>query len=364
MEIIKKDYIKNTDVKVLDCTIRDGGYVNNWNFTDEQVHECYIACQKSKVDYMEIGFRNIKKKELLDKYGDSFFCDEKYINNIIGNNDTYELYNHRCKICVMVTINAFDINDFIEKKNSKIDMIRVLMAYHGLNKGNDEILNTEQLLDGIRQINQLIELGYDVSFNIGRIDKLNYEQLDELCKNISSTKIKYFTIADTYGSVDHDYIEVIIPYIVSLFNKYNSNIEVGFHAHDNMCNATSKTLYSIKYGVNIIDGCMLGYGRGSGNAKTELLLMDLNKNYNRNNEFIYVIDYADKYLFSYKECVHQSSYNIIYILTSYFGCHVSYAIDIIEKYEKINIIDIYNKFKKIKEEGKNMFYYDGLFLKI
>ena len=72
------------NIKILDCTIRDGGYVNDWKFTDEQVRQCYIACTNSNVDYMEIGFRNFKKPDLLAKYGKPFFCEEHYLNDIIG----------------------------------------------------------------------------------------------------------------------------------------------------------------------------------------------------------------------------------------------------------------------------------------
>uniref|UniRef100_A0A6C0EVD6 Pyruvate carboxyltransferase domain-containing protein n=1 Tax=viral metagenome TaxID=1070528 RepID=A0A6C0EVD6_9ZZZZ len=346
------------NIELLDCTIRDGGYVNDWNFTDEQIRECYIACSKSNVDYMEIGFRNFGKMKLLNKYGPTFFCDEEYINNTIGDLSG-------CKLAVMVTINAFDINDFVPKSQSKISMVRVLMAYHGSKNKDDSILDVSQLMDGINQINMLIELGYEVSFNIGRIDKMDKSQLYEVCKLLSQTKIKYFTMADTYGSIDLDNIEKLIPYIKFLFEDlFHSNIKIGFHAHDNMSNGTCKALQSIKYGASIIDGCILGYGRGSGNAKTELIMMDLNKNYNKNYDFINMIEYGDNHIIHYKECNNNLCYNVVYALSSYFGCHVTYAIDIIENYDKMQIRDIYNTFKKLKELKKHMFYWEDLFMKI
>ena len=282
-------------MKLLDCTIRDGGYVNDWNFTEEQIRECYLACSNSGVDYMEIGFRNFKKPELLNKYGPSFFCEEEYLNKVIGD-------INGCKLAVMVTINAFDMKDFVPKSESKISMVRVLMAYHGSKNKSDDILDIQQLLDGVKQIEQLIDLGYEVSFNIGRIDKMSKQQLYEVCKILSATKISYFTMADTYGSVDLDYIEKLIPYIKFLFNDvFETYIKIGFHSHDNMSNGTCKALYSLKYGADIIDGCILGYGRGSGNAKTELIMMDLNKNYKKTYDFIRVVEYGDKYLINYKE---------------------------------------------------------------
>jgi 4-hydroxy 2-oxovalerate aldolase len=341
------------NIKLLDCTIRDGGYVNNWNFSDEQVRACYNACLTSGVEYMEIGFRNFKKPEFLKKYGKTFFCDEDYLNELVGDSD-------ECKLAVMVTIDAFDINDFVPKEQSKISLVRVLMAYHGAKNGNDNILDIKQLENGIIQINELIKLGYDVSFNIGRIDKISNEQLYEVCKLLSQTKIKYFTMADTYGSVDLDDIEKLVPYVKNLFNNEfgNKNIEIGFHAHDNCSNATCKAIHSLKFGATIIDGCSLGFGRGSGNAKMELLMMNLNKNYNKNYDFINIIAFGDKYLIDYKQCSNNLCYNVVYALSSYFGCHITYAIDIIEKYDKLDVKDIYNVFKKMKELNMDMFYWN------
>jgi len=345
-------------MKLLDCTIRDGGYVNDWNFTEEQIRECYLACSNAGVDYMEIGFRNFKKPDLLNKYGPSFFCEEEYLNKVIGD-------INGCKLAVMVTINAFDMKDFVPKSESKISMVRVLMAYHGSKNKSDDVLDIQQLLDGVNQIEQLIDLGYEVSFNIGRIDKMSKQQLYEVCKILSATKISYFTMADTYGSVDLDYIEKLIPYIKFLFNDvFETDIKIGFHSHDNMSNGTCKALYSLKYGADMIDGCILGYGRGSGNAKTELIMMDLNKNYKKTYDFIRVVEYGDKYLINYKECLNNLCYNVVYALSSYFGCHVTYAIDIVENYEKMEIRDIYIVFKKLKEQNKHMFYWDKLFMEI
>jgi len=349
-------------IELLDCTIRDGGYVNDWKFSDEQMIECYEACSNSGVDYMEIGFRNFKKKDFLEKFGPSFFCEEEYINRIIGDLDK----NSNCKLAVMVTINAFNIADFIPKEKSKISLVRVLMAYHGSKNKSDDELDIKQLMDGVEQMNQLIDLGYDISFNIGRIDKISRNQLYTVCKILSELKIKYFTMADTYGSVDLDYIEKLIPYVNFLFKDVfkNNEIKIGFHAHDNCSNATCKALYSLKFGATMIDGCVLGYGRGSGNAKTELIMMDLNKNHDMNYDLINIIKFGDKYLINYKECLNNLCYNIVYALCSYFGCHVTYAIDIVENYEKMDIRDIYNVFKKLKEMNKNMFYWDKLFMEI
>jgi isopropylmalate/homocitrate/citramalate synthase len=304
---------------------------------------------------MEIGFRNKKSASALQKYGATYFCTDEFVNKIVAD------VPNGSKVAVMVTINEFDFADFVPASESNIKLVRVLMAYHGGKNGDDEVLDLKQLNEGILQINKLTDLGYEVAFNIGRIDKVSFSQLYEVCKLVSSTRIKYFVMADTYGSVELDYIETLIPFVKNTFRELESNVEVGFHAHDNCANATSKALYSLKFGASIIDGCMLGFGRGSGNAKTELLTMNLNKHKNRNYNIVPLLSYGDIYISSYKECKHHVSYNLVYAIAAYIGCHISYAIDIIEKYDKLDIVDVYNAFLHIKAQNKHMFYNDKLF---
>lgn len=343
-------------VKILDCTIRDGGYINDWKFTDEQVRECYKSCSLSNVDYMEIGFRNIWNEKNASKYGSTYFCKEEYLNSILDGIES------KCKLAVMVTINEFDIDDFCDKKDSKVDLVRVLMAYHGGKNIGDDILDTEQLRSGIKQSKLLIERGYEVSFNIGRIDKVSKEQLYTICEEISKTDIKYFYIADTYGSVDSKFIKETIPYIRYLFQDVfkNTKIEIGFHAHDNFGNATAKALLSLEYGANILDGCVFGFGRGSGNAKTELLMIELNKDYTKPYIFQHAMHFGNEHIMHYKECTNNLCYNIIYVLSAYFGAHVNYAIDIIEKHAPMKVVDIYDFFVYLKNNNKHIFYYPNI----
>jgi len=333
-------------VKLLDCTLRDGGYVNDWKFTDEQVSECYTACSDAGIDFIEIGFRNRKTEANLRKYGSTFFCTEEFINRVIKRDGS--------DVTVMVTINEFDIADFVPANQSKIKMVRILMAYHGGKNGDDNTLDIKQLTDGIAQIKSLVDLGYKVSFNLGRIDKLRKDQIKEVCFLLKQTSISYFVMADTYGSVTLDIVEELIPYVRSLLPQH---IDVGFHAHDNCSNGTAKALHSLKFGADIVDGCVLGFGRGSGNAKTELLIME-NKKYN----LLPILQFGDKHIVSYKDCVGITSYNIVYALASYFGCHVSYAIDIIEKHNKLDISDIFTTFQYMKNTKVHNFYNEHRFM--
>jgi 4-hydroxy 2-oxovalerate aldolase len=303
---------------------------------------------------MEIGFRN--KKNDVEDYGPTYYCAESYINSLLQG------LNGQCQIAVMVTINQFDFNDFVPCCESKISMVRVLMAYHGIKNVTDKELDMKTLQDGVQQIEKLVDLGYEVCFNLGRIDKLTCDQLYTVCSVMSKTRIKYFYMADTYGSLDLEKIEKLIPMVVNFFKHdfNNSYIEIGFHAHDNCSDGTVKALYSSKFGVSILDGCALGFGRGSGNAKTELLLMKLYTD----SKFIHIMDFGNRYIESYKNCKNNTSYNIIYAICAYLGCHVSYAIDIIHTYPEYDILKIYNTLIILKNMDKHMFFHNELFIQL
>jgi 4-hydroxy 2-oxovalerate aldolase len=351
--------IKINQTKLLDCTIRDGGYVNDWNFTQEQMRELYVSLNNANIDYMEIGFKTIKKPEYLKKFGPQYFSEEEYINSTFG--DIYQ--ENGCKLAIMCQLDIMDINDFVPKKDSLISMVRVLQAYHGFKEKSDEIIDIDLLQKGLVIIKQLSDLGYEVCFNIGRIDKISFEQLHEICERLATTNITYFYMADTYGSTDLWSVEKYVKYVKNLFcNEFGRNdIKIGFHAHNNYQSASMKSMYALKCGAEIIDGCVHGFGRGSGNAITELLMIDMNKNCEKNYDFIHVLKYGEDHLTLFKNNGDILSYSqIIYILSAYYGMHVNYAVEIIEKYEKIDILKINNVFKKIHDENKHMFFFSKL----
>ena len=118
---------KRTDkISLLDCTIRDGGYRNNWEFSDEEVLDCYKAVTEAGYEYFEIGFRTNKK--LLENKGKWCYSPEDDINKI------YQKYNG-CKIVVMAKIGTVTIDDFIKKNKSNVSMVRVLLARSTLENG-------------------------------------------------------------------------------------------------------------------------------------------------------------------------------------------------------------------------------------
>lgn len=328
-------------MKVLDCTIRDGGYVNNWFFSKDNVVQCYEACKEAKVDYFELGFR--RKLDSSTKYGDWYYTTEELINNAFLNVNTSET-----KLAVMAQIGTVTVQDFVPSNKSKIKLVRVLWAYHSLNK-NDNQLNIQQLKEGIILLKGLHDLGYETCFNIGRIDNVSLSQLETICSLLSETNISYFYLADTYGTLTLSKIQNLLPDLKCLITKYLPNTEIGFHAHNNLDNATSKSVFVKDYGVSIVDGTFHGYGRGSGNAKLELLVEEFKK-----GNIVDVLTFIENNLISYKS--NKNSYNSVYFLTSKYNMHVNYGIHIIDHVKKFDIQTINNILCKICEEKKEKFF--------
>jgi 4-hydroxy 2-oxovalerate aldolase len=299
----------------LDCTIRDGGYINNWNFEDNFVQECYKCISNLGYNYFEIGFRTSKSHDTT--FGKWYYSSDEDINKII--NKTTKL----CKIAVMVKINAVSINDFSLKSESYIDLVRVLVprvmnSKKPVQSGFDYIaLRTAYTL-----CYQLLELGYSVSLNLGCADMIQKHEIIiiyNVFKDILPS-LKCIYLADTFGSFN---CENVIKQIRE-FKKYGIN-KLGFHAHDNREDAYHKSVLAISNGCMIIDSCINGLGRGSGNLKTELLVSDFND----------IFKLFKKYPYYFSKPKNLSNY---YILSSLLKIHPTYVIQV-EEYEKKKGVD-------------------------
>jgi 4-hydroxy 2-oxovalerate aldolase len=327
-------------MRILDCTLRDGGYTNNWNFSKEQVVDNYTACKNAGVEYSELGFRRSCPEE---GFGVWYHTPETLINETLG-----DFVCEDTKIAIMAQMGTFTIDDFVPKKDSHITMVRVLIAYHCIDK-DDSILNVDLINETCDMVLKLKKLGYEVTVNIGRIDKMTYAQIEETCKLISIASPDYFYIADTYGHLGIMNMKGILDVIKSVYSG-----KIGFHAHDNLLNATVKSIDSYYNGVSIVDGTMSGIGRGSGNAKTELLIAHTILKNKDGYNLLPVLEYCEKWIGSYK------NNHVLYFITGMYSMHVNYAITLIEKYD-FTFSKCFKILMHVLKENKHHFF-DGKYL--
>ena len=239
------------DIKVFDCTIRDGGLVNNYQFSDEFVKAQYESCVNAGIDYMEIG-KNVSPTIMSeDEYGPWNFCKEADIRRIVGNNDT------NTKIAVMADVGRTLKEEIIPKEDSVVDMIRVATYIH-------------QLPGAIELIEDAHAKGYETTCNIMAISKSFDDELNEVLETLSKTNVDVIYIADSFGSFYPEQINKLTDKYLSYAKPAGK--EVGIHAHNNLQLAYANTLEAMMYGASYLDVTTCGFGRGAGNCTSELLL--------------------------------------------------------------------------------------------
>ena len=316
-------------MKLFDCSMRDGGYVNNWYFSKEQARACYSATKDCGIEYCEIGFRRNEHTN-----GPWFYTPESLVNETYG-----DIVTPECRLAVMAQMGTFTIDDFVPKSESLISMVRVLIAYHCKDK-DDSKLDTELIHETVDMCKRLKELGYEVSINIGRIDKMSDAQIQETCEMINDAPIEYFYLADTYGNLGIYKMRQILANI----KKYYDG-KVGFHAHDNLKNASVKAIDALYNGADIVDVTFGGFGRGSGNARSEYVLAHF-----EDRKLLPALLYTDTWIQSYKES------GVPYLLSGLKSMHVNYAIEVIEKHENLTMQQVWDVFNKIVDMDKHHFY--------
>lgn len=309
--------------------MRDGGYMNNWYFSKEQARACYSATKDCGIEYCEIGFR---RNEHMN--GPWFYTPESLVNETYG-----DIVTPECRLAIMAQMGTFTIDDFVPKSESLISMVRVLIAYHCKDK-DDSKLDTELIHETVDMCKKLKELGYEVSINIGRIDKMSDEQIQQTCEIIKDAPIEYFYLADTYGNLGIYKMRQILTNI----KKYYDG-KIGFHAHDNLKNASVKAIDALYNGADIVDVTFGGFGRGSGNARSEYVLAHF-----EDRKLLPALLYTDKWIQSYKES------GVPYLLSGLKSMHVNYAIEVIEKHENLTMQQVWDVFNKIVDMDKHHFY--------
>jgi len=241
------------ELKVLDCTIRDGGLINNYQFSDELVKAVYRAACDSGVDIIELGKKLAVSDEYTrEKYGKWNFCDDDDLKMVI---DSYES-DYRPLIAVMFDVGRVDINALQPADQSPIDMVRTACYVPDADKGIDMAKRCK-------------DLGYQTTINIMAPSAAIRTDLIEALNEVSKAdEVDYLFLVDSYGAF---YSEQVTDYL-KLYKKHCPNKELGFHAHNNQQLAFANTQQAIIDGVNLLDATINGIGRGAGNCNLELLL--------------------------------------------------------------------------------------------
>ncbi|MFC1915442.1 aldolase catalytic domain-containing protein [Chloroflexota bacterium] len=240
------------EIKILDCTVRDGGLMNDHLFDDETVRAIYSACVDAGIDYMEIGYINSKRIFSLAEHGAWKFCAEDDIRRIVGENDT------PLKLSAMADAEKSDYReDILPRDQSVLDMIRVATYIHQIPLALDMIKDAH-------------DKGYETTVNLMAVSTVNEKELDEALELLAHSEVGTLYIVDSFGTLYSEQVQLLVEKFIEYAETCGK--QVGMHAHNNQQLAFANTIEAVIKGANRLDASMAGLGRGAGNCPMELLV--------------------------------------------------------------------------------------------
>jgi 4-hydroxy 2-oxovalerate aldolase len=242
---------RRRQVKVVDCTLRDGGICNHWQFSEELASRLAEALERSGVDVMEVGYQISPDRVNAQQDGPWRTCPEPLIARVFQDRDM--------KLACMVDHGRFDATSLRPAEDSVIDILRV--ATYG-----------PDIQGAIETCEAAIDLGYEVYCHVMAVTTCTPQQVDGFLECLRGSRVTSVAVVDSYGAMyPHQ-----IRYLMRKYKNWlRADQEVGVHLHNNQQTAFANAIAAIDEGADFVDGTVFGMGRGAGNVPLELLLMYL-----------------------------------------------------------------------------------------
>ena len=307
-------------IKVIDATLRDGGLVNDFRFSDDFVRALFAADAAAGVDYMELGYKADRDMFAPEKFGAWKFCREADIERVLGANET------EMKLACMADVGRCNFRrDICEKGNSMLDMYRIATY-----------INT--IPAAIEMIEYCDKLGYETTVNVMAISKETEKETDIALDLLGQSPAKAIYIVDSYGALYPEEMRVLAEKYLEVGDKYGK--QIGIHAHNNQNLAFANTIDCVAEGVNYLDATVSGMGRGAGNCALELLLGFLK---NPKYKLVHILKFIEEgHMQKLRDEGAVWGYDLPYLLTGIFNRHPSNAIRYITE-KRTDIIDFMNE---------------------
>jgi len=344
-KFLKKNNMNKLKPKVLDCTLRDGGYHNKWNFDIDIINQYLNAMKIAKVDVVELGFRFLKSDSFL---GSCAFSKDNFLETLTIPNSL--------EVAVMV-----NCSDLINESGWKNTM-KLLFPNHS-DKSPVSIVrfacHFKDLEIGLKAGAWASKQGFKVGINLMQICDRSMDELEEFTNLANKYPVDVLYIADSTGSLKPLDVKQIIKKI-----KSNWNGDVGVHMHDNLGLALSNSLEGYKEGAIWLDSTVTGMGRGPGNTKTEELLIELISEEDINN-LLPLLTLVNRH-FNKLKSEYGWGTNPFYFLAGKFGIHPTFVQEILSdpRYNEADRLTTINYLKvnpnkkfsiKMLEDSRNFY---------
>ena len=307
---------QNNRIKVLDCTIRDGGICNDWDFNVPTVRKVFEALSSSGVDYMEIGYQS--KPGLFDQneVGLWRFCEETALKEVVQGS------NSKMKLCTMIDVGRIRPEDIPPAADSSIDVIRIATYAH-------------QMDEALTLLNDALNKGYETFINVMAVSTLPPEKVDIFLHRLAGSGVHNVAIVDSFGAMYPYHIRYLVQKYRSILG---TNIGLGVHCHNNQQQAFANSIAAADEGVDFIDATVFGMGRGAGNCPLELLLFYLNNPKHSLEPILELTEYFVKLRYELLW-----GYHMPYAITGYLNLHPRSAIEQMASDNRAEVVELYQK---------------------
>lgn len=313
-------------VKILDCTIRDGGLVNGWDFSVEFVRDVYRALSRAGVDYMEIGYKNSPELLAVKSKGPWSFLDEELIRATVGDKTA-------TKLSALVDIGRVDEKSIVHCDESYLDLIRVACYIKDVEKA-------------IQLVHTFHGLGYETSVNIMAVSHAREDELTEALQHLNASPVDIVYVVDSFGSL----LQRDIVKLIERFRTHAPAKTLGIHTHNNLQLAFANTLAGIDQGVTFLDSSIYGMGRAAGNTPTELLVGQLN---DPRYDIRPVLDVIERRFVPLRAEV-EWGYTIPYAITGLLDEHPRTAMALRAGPDKDKYLEYYEKLTTVELHGAQL----------
>lgn len=321
-----------SNLELLDCTLRDGGYVNDWEFGHDTMTSILERLVSSKVDIIEVGFLDDRRPFDINR---SIMPDTASVKKIYGN-----IAKGSAMIVGMIDYGTCSIDNIEPCKESYLDGIRVIFKKHVMHEA----------IDFCRQIKNL---GYKVFTQAVSITSYSDEELIELIKLVNELEPYALSMVDTYGLLHQG----SLSHIFDILNaNLNPDISIGYHAHNNFQMGYANCIEILNKKVErtiLVDATLYGMGKSAGNAPIELISMYMNENFGKKYDVNQMLEAIEINIMDIHNKVYWG-YNLFYYISASNKCHPNYVSYLMNK-RTLSIKSI-NEILKTIEEDKKLLY--------
>lgn len=327
----------NSRIKLLDCTLRDGAYVNDSQFGVPALKGIIKKMQDARVEIIECGWL----KNDTHKIGSSYFHLPQDLEPYLLEKDS------RCTYAVMIDWDRYDTSVLPQYDGKSIDAVRIVFP-----RGKH--------IQGIEVGKQIRAKGYRVYFQLANTLAYSDEELAEVAGCMNEFMPESVSVVDTFGAMYAEDVERILKVVDA---KLDKKVKLGFHSHNNQQLAFANSMRFVDLLQDsprevVLDASLCGMGRGAGNATTELVANYLNLKHSGNYDMNAIMDAIDMYMESFK-ANYTWGYSTPYFIAGMYQCHVNNIAYLLQNH-RTNSRDMRNIIDSLTAEQRRKYDYDLL----